>query len=59
MMSLRLLVGMYTAACCLPATGSKAEESKKAAAPAADSMPGKKAGEIRDDNVTDSCLSAP
>ena len=51
----RLFVCILAAACCLPATESKPDEPDpnglgKAATPAADSVPGKEAGQARIDN---------
>jgi sulfatase modifying factor 1 len=45
-----LVVPFLAFAWCLPATESKTDEAAKAEKPAADSMIGKKAGEIRGDN---------
>jgi formylglycine-generating enzyme required for sulfatase activity len=48
--ALRLFVCILVAVACLPVSESKPDEPNKAEKPAADSMLGKKAGEIRDDN---------
>jgi formylglycine-generating enzyme required for sulfatase activity len=48
--SIRLFVCILVTACCLPATESKPKEADKATTPASDSMPGKAAGQVRDDN---------
>jgi len=49
--SLRLVICFLAAVTCLPATESKPDEPDKAAKPAADSILGKNAGQVRDDNV--------
>ena len=46
----RLFAGILAAVCCLQASEAKPHEPDKAEKPAADSMLGKKAGEVRDDN---------
>jgi len=48
--SARLCIGLLVAAACLPALRTKSDEPAKAEEPAADSMLGREAGGVRDDN---------
>src|SRR6185436_11205429 len=49
--SARLIVGLLVAAALLATTPSKSDEPAKAEKPAADSMVGEVAGDVRDDNA--------